>query len=300
MDITNGDSVQDVSGLYGPGTFISWVLVALSALINARKHDARVGLDGEAIAAVTYPLVAALDAMYRSSVGDSGASLWAASRVSFGGMLLLAVGLYQTLHSPCASPRMPSAQRISAWAGAYYVCYAACLSCFRTTSRGHGGVYAGFLFPALAGLLDPMQYFVAFATFSVCVALSLEGPQWPFPRTGTRIGELDQAFSLAGTVVALAWQWRHRLSVHAARIAGTTAWAHGALLSYRESQIANDVVALTPFHPPPYACLPPLVTSPALTINCFSRLDTLVIGAPQTNERAILAPPVHLQSYLPR
>lgn len=213
MSVTSPtNAVEDVSGLYGPGAYASWILVIASALVNSQKLDATHGMDGEVIASVTYPIVAALDTLYRRCTEEPSPSSFASSRVAFGGMVLCGFGFWLTLHSPGIAPRVPALQRLCAWAGAYYVCYCACLYSLSPNSRAHGGVNAGFLFPIFFSMWSTCRLLIPFVSFCLCLAASMEGPSWvPIPITAATCRELDQAFSLGGTLIALAWQWKQHL-----------------------------------------------------------------------------------------
>lgn len=235
------DAVEDVSGLYGPGGFAAWLLVAGSALVSARHGSPYSPIDGELIGAIAYPLVAAMDTLFRMTTAMGGASLTAASRVAYSGLTLSALALCFTMQRTEGN----LSPRARVWLGTTVVCFIASFISAVSPDGIPPLVTLGITLACMAGAafydcaITRAAIVAYLMVHLICVTLFLRRPGSLLPHTGAKWGDLDQAASLAITFITLAMQWQRQWALLAIR---ARSWTRRTL--YRQTRPATFFQAL--------------------------------------------------------
>jgi hypothetical protein len=236
VDVTRrGRSKLDltsVSGFYGPGAYLTWLLSALSCLVTTTiltTHDPSSGQQenledrshlAELFLAVSYPLCTFIDNLIRVAHRSCDAQLAAASTVMFTsttlclGACMIAAPPHK-LPLPHLIPLRATAWFITQSASLIAVAFLRC-STFNTASQTHFLILMALTWLAtMISLFRTMEERWArlcaltlfMAVHFVSLAFLGDGPKSIFPRTSCRIVDLDQAFALGTIVVLLTLQW---------------------------------------------------------------------------------------------
>lgn len=242
---------SDVSGWYGPGAYLAWLFtVYLGSMSSIWDSEERPGrddgseierkdedaIDGELLAALTYPAVAVLDIMYRLIRCKVDPTLNAAMLVVFAS--LLTIGTSRRLTSPpdvdkwASGDMFPSGKR--QWTLSIFLIVCHCIV-FGTLAEPYNDVkifvtvyslaFGCILYSAIKTQrkMDRYPYRVEENRPRVerCVAFGvLQGVflvvigatrGTVLPRTGARITDLDQCATLVTVVVATAFSRRESI-----------------------------------------------------------------------------------------
>jgi hypothetical protein len=139
LNIFVPDYAMQISGLYGPGTYLSWLLTAISTLVSFNfrgessqsDNKAKYGINADIIASIIYPLVACGDLLYRSFTlhkhlsnqdQDHHASFNAAAQTTW-----FAAILFVLMIGPKRMDRVPENRQLIALYLAFWICTISCL-----------------------------------------------------------------------------------------------------------------------------------------------------------------------------
>lgn len=233
------DTVSAVSGLYGPGSFVAWVLTSVSAIGHsfqftdsptpAPDFDC---IDGELLAAMAYPLVGAADATKRIFQGSHGASLDAAIRVAYWGWGF-------SFFAVCLTTRRTQRRtrwRSTAWSVVWYTSNFAVFVTRITPSTAvtwwqismllvMTWILTRYQFPTYMERTGKWKKTITLAVFTILLWLGViffgRGKMTWFPLTASHLSDLDQASALGLGIIAtvLSVKWRDTMWAYAQRLA---------------------------------------------------------------------------------
>ncbi|GFG19689.1 hypothetical protein IFM5058_10266 [Aspergillus udagawae] len=237
-------SLEDVSGWYGPGAYLGWLLTAYVTAVPCNWHskcseynaESR-RLDGETLGTLIYPLVAVFDIIIRLIRCQIDPGMSAAVFVVISSLVIIGpvtrLSWQYDGHGETALEYSPRSLRHWVWVTMRFTCHTIVCATFSEPygyTKLVGTVYA-LLFVVLlysrisaTALSEKYPYFyrhtyrspgervIAFGVVQVVfmvILLSMHYSIWP--ATGTKIWELDQVAGFSVTVAMLCYPRLNKL-----------------------------------------------------------------------------------------